>query len=68
MLQKLTFDEDAISKAISQQNIFLNVNIWSVAKSTRLRFSNNAERKGKIGMLCFFSFPFFFLFAVIYAF
>ncbi len=69
MLQKLTFDGDAISKPTPQQSIFPNVNLQSVAKSTRTLLRDSPERKGKMGAICVYRLPFFlFLFAVSYVF
>jgi hypothetical protein len=69
MLQKLTFDGDAISKPNPQQSIFPNVNLQSVAKSTRTLLANSLEGKGKMGAIRGYLLPFFlFLFAVSYAF
>ncbi|BDT65988.1 hypothetical protein os1_01390 [Comamonadaceae bacterium OS-1] len=69
MLQKLTFDGDAISKTNPQQSIFPKVNLQSVAKSTRVLLANSLEGKGKMGAICGYRPPFFsFLFAVPYAF
>lgn len=59
MLQKLTFDGDAISKTNPQQSIFPKVNLQSVAKSTRVLLANSLEGKGKMGAICGYRPPFF---------
>jgi hypothetical protein len=51
MQHKLTFVEDAISKTTPQQSIFPNVNLQSVAKSTRKLSANRPDRKGKMGAI-----------------